>query len=182
MEEAGLCFDIVPADLDEAAAKRLADLEGWSARELALRLAVAKAQAISNRRPHDVVIGADQVLSSGSRRFDKPPTLEAARSHLTQLRGTNQVLDTAVVLVQSGIVLWQHVCAQHLTMRFFSDTLLDLYISTEGDALLSCVGACRVEGIGQHLFEVIDADRSAILGMPILPLLHELRRRGLIID
>ena len=182
MEEAGLCFDIVPADVDEAAAKRQADLERWPVPELALRLASAKAEAVSHRRPDDLIIGADQVLSSGSCRFDKPPTLQAARSQLRRLRGTEHVLDTAIVLVQNGTLLWQHVGAQHLKMRSFSDALLDLYISTEGDALLSCAGACRVEGIGQHLFEAIDADRSAILGMPILPLLRELRRCGLIME
>ena len=182
MEQVVLRFEVCPADLDEPIAKRSAEREGWSPARLALHLAAAKACMVSSRRPGCLVVGADQVLSSGACRFDKPASLEEARSQLGRLRGTEQVLDTATVIVEDGEVVWESLAAPKLKMRAFSDAVLDLYVLAEGAALLSCVGACRVEGVGRMLFERIDGDQDAILGLPILPLLHELRRRGVLMD
>ena len=182
MEQAGLAFEVCPADLDEAMAKRTAEREEWSPARLALHLAAAKARLVSRRRPGCLVVGADQVLSSGANRFDKPSSLQEARAQLARLRGTEQVLDTAIVIVRDGEVTWEHLATPRLKMRVFSDAMLEFYVLTEGAALLSCVGACRIEGVGQMLFDRIDADRDAILGLPLLPLLHELRRCGLIMD
>jgi septum formation protein len=69
-----------------------------------------------------------------------------------------------------------------LLMRDFSDAFLDAYLAAEGDAVTSTVGAYRLEGRGVHLFERVDGDHAAILGLPLLPLLGFLRQHGLLID
>ncbi len=53
-------------------------------------------------------------------------------------------------------------------MRAFSDAFLDAYLAAEGDAVLSSVGAYRLEGLGIHLFDAVDGDHAAILGLPML--------------
>ena len=62
------------------------------------------------------------------------------------------------------------------------DAFLDQYLDHVGDTVCSSVGAYHLEGLGIQLFERIDGDYFTILGMPLLPLLVELRRRGAIAD
>src|SRR6185312_10438642 len=94
---AGLCFDVRPAPIDEAALKRIARADGAGAAAVALRLADAKAAHVASGEPDSLVIGADQILLCDGTWFDKPPDLMAARAHLLALRGRVHVLATAVV-------------------------------------------------------------------------------------
>jgi septum formation protein len=65
-------------------------------------------------------------------------------------------------------------------MRAFSDPFLDAYLAREGDAVLGSVGAYRLEGAGVHLFAAVEGDHTAILGLPLLPLLTFLREAGVL--
>ena len=65
-------------------------------------------------------------------------------------------------------------------MRDFTDSFLDDYLAREGDAILGSVGAYRLEGRGVRLFEQIDGDYFAILGLPLIALLDFLTEVGLI--
>ena len=68
----------------------------------------------------------------------------------------------------------------HMTMRDFSDAFLDAYLARAGDAVLGSVGCYQLEGLGIQLFDKIEGDYFTILGMPLLPLLAELRLRKVI--
>jgi septum formation protein len=149
-------------------------------KEIALALAEAKAHDVSNRNSGALVIGSDQVLAQGERLFNKAADGGQARQTLQALRGTTHCLHSAAALVQNGDVLWRHVEAAQLTMRDFSDAWLDGYVATAGDALTNAVGCYHLEGAGVQLFEKIEGDYFTILGMPLLPLLSELRRREVI--
>jgi septum formation protein len=63
-------------------------------------------------------------------------------------------------------------------MRKFSDIFLDHYLAVEGTAVLGTVGAYRLEGRGVQLFERVEGDHFAILGLPLLELLEFLRECG----
>jgi len=65
-------------------------------------------------------------------------------------------------------------------MRGFSDAFLGAYLAIEGEALLASVGAYRLEGMGAQLFERVEGDYFTVLGMPLWPVLAELRRVGVI--
>ena len=173
LEATGLRFETIPASVDETSVKAGARVLEASAEATALRLARMKAQAIN--RPNAIVIGADQILVCDNIWFDKPPTLEAAAHHLRPLRGRTHRLATATVAYRGGVEVWKHVTSPRLTMRRFTDGFLALYLAAEGSRILSSVGAYRLEGLGPHLFEAIDGDHSAILGLPIIPLLGFLR-------
>jgi nucleoside triphosphate pyrophosphatase len=67
-------------------------------------------------------------------------------------------------------------------MRNFSDGFLESYLETVGLAVTASVGGYQVEGPGIHLFERIDGDHFTILGLPLLQLLHYLRREGCLAD
>ena len=181
LEGAGLRFETRVAGVDEDAIKQAAQAEGISADEAALILADAKAERVARAAPDALVIGADQLLVCEGAWFDKPTDMAAARTHLQRLRARQHELVTALVCHRGGQRIWQHVAKPRLTMRDFSDAFLDAYLAAEGEALLSSVGAYRLEGHGAQLFDRIEGDQPAILGMPLLPLLGFLRQHGVLL-
>jgi septum formation protein len=180
LEAAGLPFEVVAADVDEAAIKRDLSRSGSAPSAIAEALAVAKAHAVAARLPAALVIGADQVLALGPDLFSKPGTIPEAREQLQRLRGKTHQLHTAAALVTGGKAVWTHVEIASLTMRAFSDAFLADYLRQAGERVCHTVGAYEIEGAGVQLFERIEGDTFTIIGLPLLPLLAELRARGAI--
>jgi len=181
LHQAGIAAEAVPAHVDEAEIKAGARADGLAADETALLLASLKAERVARRHPDDLVIGADQLLVCDGEWFDKPADLDAARAQLKALRGRTHVLVTAVLCQKGGQRVWQHVARPRLTMRDFSDAFLEHYVALEGDALTTTVGAYRVEGPGVQLFDAIEGEHAAIVGLPLLPLLGFLRQHGVLL-
>ena len=96
------------------------------------------------------------------------------------MRGRAHALHGGIVAAERGEVVWRTTETSRLWMRDFSDAFLDGYLARGGAALLASVGAYQLEGEGAQLFERIEGDYFAILGLPLLPLLGFLRERGAI--
>jgi septum formation protein len=182
LEAAGLSFAVSPADLDERAIRETLSAGDTQVdpADVAEVLARAKAEAVSRAHPEAIVIGADQVLALGDEIFEKPAGLDGARAHLEKLSGRTHQLHSAVVLARAGEVIWAHVDTASLTMRAFTAAFLDDYLSRAGPVVCESVGAYQLEGLGVQLFERIEGDYFTILGLPLLPLLDELRLRKVI--
>lgn len=180
LEASGVSFDAEAADVDEneIRAAMTVDNDCVEAADIAMTLAQAKAAAVSKRRPAALVIGSDQVLSLGRRMFSKAETLAEAREILDILRGRTHELTSAVALARDGAIVWSAVESASLTMRRFSDAYLDAYLGKVGDRALRSAGCYELEGIAVQLFERVEGDYFTILGMPLLPLLAELREQG----
>ena len=177
---AGLTFDVVPADVDEATIREtlLADDAGIDPVDIAEVLARAKAEAVSRDHPDRLVIGSDQVLARDARLYGKPADLEEARVMLMGLRGVTHELHTAVALAMAGETVWAHAETAYLTMRSFSTAFLDGYLAHVGARICDIAGGYEIEGPGVQLFERVEGDYFTIVGLPLLPLLQELRARG----
>lgn len=185
LERAGLRFEALPAAVDEAALKEACQAEAIPPEDAAIILAEAKAERIARRVPDALVIGCDQLLvcrmeDGKDRWFDKPADLPAARAQLQALRGKTHRLVTATVAWRNGARIWQDVTTPRLTMRAFSDAFLDAYLAAEGEAICASVGGYRLEAMGVQLFSRVDGEHSAILGLPMLPLLGFLRGHGVL--
>jgi septum formation protein len=180
LEGAGLEFETMPAAVDESAIKESARAEGVSAADTAILLADAKAARIARRYSEATIIGADQLLVCEGEWFDKPEDLAAARSHLHKLRNRAHELVTAVVVWRNGQRAWHHLATPRLAMRDFSEAFLDEYLAREGGFVTQSVGAYRLEGMGIQLMRDIRGEHTAILGLPLLPLLAYLRDAGLV--
>jgi septum formation protein len=171
---AGVRFHQRPSALNEnEATEQLAD--GTPPEAVAMHLARLKADLVLRMEPDAVVIGADQVLSAGPEILQKPGTQAEARLQLEKLRGSTHQLHSAVIVLHKGHVA-SFADTATLKMRDFSDEFLDWYLETAGDGVLTSVGAYHFEGLGIHLFSEIKGDYYTILGLPIVPLLEELRR------
>ncbi|PSJ62142.1 Maf-like protein [Pseudaminobacter soli (ex Li et al. 2025)] len=180
LANAGVPFTAVPADVDERAVEAPLEDSGTTPEEVALILAEAKALNVSERYPGALVIGCDQTLSLDDRIFHKPRDKEDARRHLLDLSGKTHQLNSAVVLVRDGEVLWSDVPIARLTIRKLDPGFIGRHLAAVGDKALDSVGAYQIEGQGIQLFEKIDGDYFTIVGLPLLPLLKELRKLGAI--
>jgi septum formation protein len=173
---AGIPIEVRPANLDERAVER--DAPNAEPSAVAMHLAREKALFVDRDNPGRLVLGADQVLALGGRRFAKPPDRAAARGQLQALAGRTHSLHSAVACVHDGVVVFEHVSVARLTMRTLSQDFFDVYLDAAGDIATESVGAYQLEGLGSLLFERVEGDYFAILGLPLLEVLQFLRRRG----
>lgn len=176
LEQAGIAFTVVPADVDESTEKaRHSDPVA-----LVRTLSEQKALEASRRSPGDWVIGSDSAVSVDDRLFEKPRDRDQAAEHLRFFSGKTMRLTSAVALARGGSVDWSAFDAATLQVRPLSERFIDDYLDAEWPEVSYCVGVFRLEGRGVQLFETIEGSYFTILGMPLLPLLGALRERRLI--
>ncbi len=180
LEQAGLAISAEPANIDERAVERTLHGTGTGPEDVALILAEAKARAVSERSPNALVLGADQVLSLDDRILHKAANMEEARRRLLTLSGKTHQLSSAIVLCRNGEALWRHVDVARLTMRPLDPAFIGRYLAEAGEGVLGSVGVYQIEGLGIQLFEAIEGDYWTIVGLPLLPLLGQLRSLGVI--
>ncbi len=177
LANAGLRCAAVAPGVDEAP---LEERHQGSDAELATLLAEAKASSVSRTQPNALVIGGDSVLSVAGRRFGKPADRATAAEHLRFFSGNVMDLTSAVVLALNGEVVWRFAETARLQVRPLAGSFIERYLDQDWPEVSYCVGVFRLEGPGVQLFERIEGDHFTILGLPLLPLLGELRRRGLL--
>jgi septum formation protein len=136
-------------------------------RELALALALAKAEAVAAGHPGSIVVGGDQVVALGAELLSKPGTEALAQQQLERLSGrTHELWSAAAILWPDGRRA-QHVEPARLRMRRLSAAQLAAYVAA--DQPLDCAGSYKLEARGIGLFEGIEcADWTAIEGLPLL--------------
>ncbi len=174
---AGVSFSVVSPGVDEEALKASLISGGAGPRDVAEGLAARKALAVAPDGD-GLVIGADQTLELDGGLMNKAGTVDEARDHLAHLRGREHQLHTAVAVARAGTIVWSAVESPRLRMRAFTDAYLDAYLARRGQAILSSVGCYHLEGEGAQLFERVEGDYFAILGLPLIGLLEALRREG----
>jgi septum formation protein len=178
LRAAGVPFEVAASGVDEDAVKARLLGAGQGPREIADHLAEAKAVAVSKAMPGAIVVGADQTLDLGGELYDKVETMSEGRARLRTLRSRSHLLHSAVVVAQHGMPIWRYLESPRLVMRAASDAFIDAYLTRHGEALLGSVGVYQLENDGAQLFDEIDGDYFAILGLPLLPLLALLRDKG----
>lgn len=152
---------------------------GEAPAETALRLAVAKAQAVAARHGDALVIGADQVASCGALRLDKPGGYANAVRQLTAVSGKTVRFDTAVALLdaRSGQLL-ERVVPSLVRFRELTRAQIEEYLRREQP--YDCAGSAKAEGLGIALIAGIDGDDpTALVGLPLIALSELLARAGM---
>ncbi|HJS45569.1 MAG TPA: Maf family protein [Rhizomicrobium sp.] len=175
---AGVRFTADPADLDEAAL--MAEFKDVGAEVMARSLAEQKALTVARRHPGQLVLGGDSVIAFEGDYLSKCATMDQARALLARLSGKTHLLVSAAALARDGALLWTHASPCRMTMRALSPQFLDDYLAQEGPAILSSVGCYHFEGRGAQLFATVDGDYFSVLGLPLLAVLAQLRKEGLL--
>ena len=176
LEDAGVEFEVIPADIDEEAGKGA----NHSFEAIAKSLAEAKALAVSRNRPGDWVIGSDSLVAVDGRLFSKPRDREEAADHLRFFSGKMMLLFSAAALARDGTIDWSTFGLAELEVRELSEEFIQAYLDAEWPEVRHTVGVFRLEARGVQLFDEIRGGNFTILGMPLIPVLRHLRKRGLL--
>ena len=168
-----LPFETVAPDVDERPAP------DEMPESLALRLAQAKAAAVTAAYPDHLIIGSDQVAVGAASILDKPGTYEKAFAQLTLMRGRNVAFHTAVCLIDSCTGRVQaDVVTINVRMRDYSDAQIERYL--KADEPYDCAGSARIESLGISLVEKFEGDDpTALIGLPLIALCKMLRNEGI---
>lgn len=168
-----LPFDVVRPEVDETPAV------GESPATLALRLARAKAAAISAQHQDAWVIGSDQVADLEGRPVGKPGTHERAVEQLRSMSGRSVVFQTAVSVVRQETG-FEASALVPVTVRFrrLDDAEIEHYLRTEQP--YDCAGSAKSETLGIALLEaIVSEDPTALVGLPLIKTCELLRQAGL---
>ncbi len=177
LDAAGVAHEAIPARVDEDAVKLA--MAGAAPRDLADALAELKALKVSALHPDALVLGSDSLVAlADGAILDKPRDRADAAAHLRAMSGARHDIVSGAVLARGGQAVWRHVDVAKLHVRPLSDGFIESYLDAEWPAIAGCVGCFRIEGPGVQLFERIVGDHFTVLGMPLLPVLGQLRVLG----
>ncbi len=169
----GWPFDVTSADVDES------PRGDETPAQTALRLAQAKAQAVANASPDEVIIvAADTIVSLDHLPLGKPrDDIDAARM-LRALRGRTHQVHTAITLVntRTGQTL-SDLATTDVPMRDYSDDELTAYI-VSGDPL-DKAGAYAIQHAGFHPVSNLCGCFANVMGLPLCHLTRTLRAMGI---
>jgi len=168
-----LSFTVRAPGVDEEA------LPDEAPRAIALRLALAKADAVADLDRDAVVIGSDQVAELDGIAIGKPGDHVRAVAQLQSMRGRTVVFHTAVAVacMESG---FRGADVASVTVRFrdLSDAEIEHYLRTEQP--YDCAGSAKAETLGIALLEAIESDDpTALIGLPLIRTCALLRRAGI---
>ncbi len=154
-------------------------LAAESPRELALRLALAKAREVAGRHRQAIVIGSDQVADLHGEPLGKPGTHERAVAQLRRMRGQTVVFQTALAVVCADTGFAQtDLAAVEVRFRDLNDDEIERYLLAERP--YDCAGSAKSEGLGIALLDAIyNDDPTALVGLPLIRTARLLRAAGL---
>lgn len=172
LERARLSFEVDPSDYEENLTLDL------SPHELVKRLALEKALSVKDRHPSAIIIGSDLVVVLDGMVLGKPHTKERAKEMLKALSGKRNSVITGYAIVDSETnkTIIDSVEAT-VYFRAISDQEIDAYIKT-GEPL-DKAGAYAVQGAGGLFVEKTEGDYTSILGLPLWPVVRDLKQFGI---
>ena len=180
LRQAGVDFEAVASFVDEEVAKASLKQQSATGAQIAETLAEMKAKQVSLSRPDALVIGGDQVLDCNGVLFDKPGSLDMAKAHLMALQGKRHQLHTSVCLVQNGQRLWHYNGLVSVELIEMNEDQIAVYLNNSPKEIMQCVGCYQIEGLGAQLFARIEGDIFTVQGLPLIELLTQLRRMGVL--
>ena len=180
LRNAGLLFEVSPAEIDEEAIREGMATEHTPHGDVARMLAELKAVRISRHHGETLVVGADQILSCGRLMYGKPVDRAGAAAQLSALSDKTHTLFSAICVARHGDVIWHHVDKIEMKMRRLTPELIERYLDAAGPEILSNAGSYAIEGLGAQLFSAVHGDHFSIQGVPLLPLLAFLREHRIV--
>ena len=165
-------FEVAAPEVDET--PRLNE----TPRDLALRLALAKARAVASKYPEAVVIGSDQVADLEGEALGKPGNHANAVKQLQRMRGKTVIFQTALSVICLATGFEQtDLATVKVSFRDLTDAEIESYLKAEEP--YDCAGSAKSEGLGIALLAAIDNDDpTALVGLPLIRTCHMLSAAG----
>ncbi len=174
LQRLGITFTTAAPDVDES------PLADETPEALVRRLAEAKARAIGQSRK-GLIIGSDQVATTGSDMLGKPGTHTRAAEQLQNLSGRLVTFHTGLCLLNSAAGEAQvDVIPFRVQFRQLDAGQIERYL--QADRPYNCAGSFKSEGLGITLFERMDGDDpTALIGLPLIRLTTMLAQAGIVL-
>lgn len=149
--------------------------DGEAPERYVVRLARAKARAVADQVPNEVVLAADTTVVLAGELFGKPDDAPAAVEMLGRLQGRTHEVMTAVAVGRDK-ELEHALDVSHVTFRPVDRATLEAYVAT-GEPL-DKAGAYAIQGLGAPLVERVEGDFFGVMGLPLRLALDLLGRFG----
>ncbi len=158
---------VEPANVDEDSVKESLLKENVAPEIISKNLAELKANKISQKKPNEIVLGADSVIDLDGKIISKPADREEALEILKDLNGKTHYLISSVCISQNGTMIWNYSDKASLTMKQMSEVELKNYLVKISDEALYAYNVYQIEGEGRSLFSKIEGDENTIMGLPV---------------
>ena len=174
LERLGIPFETVAPDVDET------PLANETAEALVRRLSEDKARAMATSH-RGLIIGSDQVATTGNNILGKPGTHERALEQLRNLSGKRVTFQTGLCLLNTETDETQvDVIPFIVKFRQLGGDQIERYLQQEQP--YNCAGSFKSEGLGITLFEYMEGvDPTALIGLPLIRLTSMLAQAGIVL-
>ena len=166
-------FDCDSPDIDET------PLQNEPIESMVVRLAIAKAQAISTRHPNSLIIVSDQSAELNGEKLSKPGNFENAFQQLSRASGQKIIFQTGLCLLNTSTGNIQSTCVPYtVVFKDLTPTMIENYLHKEEP--YNCAGSFKSEALGIALFERFEgSDPNALIGLPLIELVNFLANEGI---
>ena len=162
----GINCEVVPANIDEEQVKESLLKEKATPKIISKNLAELKANKISEKKPNELVLGADSVVDLNGELISKPANRKEAFDILQKLNGQKHHLISSVCISKNGSMIWNYTDASTLTMKKLNSDEIESYLIKIKDKELYAYGVYQIEANGRSLFSKIEGDEDTIMGLP----------------
>jgi septum formation protein len=162
LEQLGIPFEVLPADIEE----RTAGPPEEVVTENALLKARYAAGVVGSER---LVLSTDTVVALDGRLYGKPGDASAARSHLVKLSGREHEVWSGLVVLEQGREL-TGTARTAVRFRTLDQAVIDWYL--DSDEWRNRAGGYAIQGRGAALVQSIDGDYWNVVGLPVALMLQ----------
>ena len=167
LNQNGIHCEVVPSNVDEDHIKESMIKEKATPKEISKSLAELKANKVSEKKPNDLVLGADSVIDLDGELISKPTTREEAFDILSKLNGKKHQLISSVCISKNSSMIWNSTDSSNLTMKELNSDQIKSYLKKIKDKELFAYGVYQIEASGRSLFSKIEGDENTIMGLPV---------------
>ena len=167
LNQNGINCEVIPANIDENQVKESLFEEKATPEIISKNLAELKANKVSEKKPNEIILGADSVLDLNGELISKPTNRKEALTILQKLNGQKHQLISSVCISKNGSMIWNFTDASTLTMKQLNLDEIKLYLAKIKDKELYAYGVYQIEANGKSLFSKIEGDEDTIMGLPV---------------
>ena len=167
LDQNKIICEVIPANVDEDSIKESMIKEKATPKIISKNLAEVKANKVSQKKPEEVVLGADSVIDLEGELISKPTNREEAINILKKLNGKKHKLISSVCISKNGSMIWNVTDESTLTMKKLNLDEIKSYLTKIRDKELFAYGVYQIEADGKSLFSEIKGDENTIMGLPV---------------
>ena len=167
LNQNGINCEVIPADIDENQVKESLLEEKVTPEIISKNLAELKANKVSEKKPNEIILGADSVIDLDGELISKPVNRDEAFNILKKLNGQKHQLISSICISKNGSMIWNSTDVATLTMKQLNSDEIKSYLAKIRDEELYAYGVYQIEADGRSLFLKIEGDENTIMGLPV---------------